>query len=111
MHNYVIRSILLIFLWTASGICQTLDNTTLYGTFVDAEDGHPIPEVLVRVAAEKIERVYPDQAFAHATATDTKGTFLLTIPNESQFTTLSHSWHSIHSIKRNAYARRCPQKT
>ena len=84
MQNYVIRSILLLFLWTASGICQTLDNTTLYGTFVDAEDGHPIPEVLVRVAAEKIERVYPDQAFAHATATDTKGTFSLTVPNESQ---------------------------
>ena len=84
MQNYIIRSILLLFLYTASGICQTPDSTTLHGTFVDAQDGHPIPEVLVRVAAEKIERVYPDQAFAHATATDTKGAFSLTIPNENQ---------------------------
>ena len=84
MQNYIIRSIVLLFLYTASGICQTPDNTTLHGTFVDAQDGRPIPEVLVRVAAEKIEHVYPDQAFAHATATDTKGAFSLTIPNEDQ---------------------------
>ena len=84
MQKYIIYSILLLFLSTASGICQTPDNTTLHGTFVDAENGHPISEILVRVAAEKIERVYPDQEFAHATATDTKGTFSLTIPNENQ---------------------------
>ena len=84
MQNYTIRLILLLFLYTASGICQTPDNTTLHGTFVDAQDGRPIPEVLVRVAAEKIERVYPDQEFAHATATDTNGAFSLTIPNENQ---------------------------
>ena len=84
MQNYIIRSILLLFLYTASGICQTPDNTTLHGTFVDAQDGHPIPEVFVRVAAEKIARVYPNQAFAHATATDTQGAFSLTIPNENQ---------------------------
>ena len=83
-NTLIIRSILLLFLWTASGICQTPDSTTFHGTFVDAEDGHPIPEILVRVAAEKIERVYPDREFAHATVTDTKGTFSLTIPNESQ---------------------------
>ena len=83
-NTLIIRSILLIFLWTASGICQTPDNTTFHGTFVDAEDGHPISEILVRVAAEKIERVYPDREFAHATVTDTKGTFSLTISNESQ---------------------------
>ena len=84
MQNYIIRSILLLFLYTTSGICQTPDNTTLHGTCVDAQDGRPIPEVLVRVAAEKIERVYPDQEFAYATATDTKGAFSLTIPNENQ---------------------------
>ena len=83
-NTLIIHSILLLFLWGSSGICQTPDNITFHGTFVDAEDGHPIPEVLVRVAAEKIEHVYPDQEFAHATATDTKGTFSLTIPNESQ---------------------------
>ena len=83
-NTLIIRSILLLFLWTASGICQTPDNTTFHGTFVDAEDGHPISEILVRVAAEKIEWVYPDREFAHATVTDTKGTFSLTISNESQ---------------------------
>ncbi|RKU21252.1 hypothetical protein C6500_07235, partial [Candidatus Poribacteria bacterium] len=81
MQNYIIRSILLLCLYTASGICQTPDNTTFHGTCVDAQDGRPIPEVLVRVAAEKIESVYPDQEFAHATATDTKGAFSLTVPN------------------------------
>ena len=83
-NTLIIRSILLLFLWTASGICQTPDSTTFHGTFVDAEDGHPVSEILVRVAAEKIERVYPDREFAHATVTDTKGTFSLTISNESQ---------------------------
>jgi len=84
MQNYIIRSILLLFLYIASGICQTPDNTTFHGTCVDAQDGRPIPEVLVRVAAERIERVYPNQEFAHATATDTKGAFSLTISNENQ---------------------------
>ena len=83
-NTLIIRSILLLFLWTALGICQIPASTTFHGTFVDAEDGHPIPEVLVRVAAEKIARVYPDREFAHATVTDTKGTFSLTIPSESQ---------------------------
>ena len=84
MRNYIIRSILLFVLYIASGICQTPDNITLHGRLVDAQDGRPIPEVLVRVAAEKIEHVYPDQEFAHATATDTKGAFSLTIPNLNQ---------------------------
>ena len=84
MQNYIIRSILLLVLYIASGICQTPDNITFHGRLVDAQDGRPIPEVLVRLAAEKIERVYPDQAFAHATATDTKGAFSLTIPNLNQ---------------------------
>ncbi len=83
-NTLIIHLILLHFLCTVSGICQAPDNTTFHGTFVAAEDGHPIAEVLVRLAAEKIERVYPDREFAHATATDTKGTFSLTIPNESQ---------------------------
>ena len=77
--------LLLLFLWTASGICQVPpDNTTFYGTFVDAQDECPIPGVLVRLAAEKIERVYPDREFAHATVTDAEGTFSLTIPSENQ---------------------------
>ena len=85
-NTSITRSILLlIFLWTGSGICQTLpDNTTFYGTFVDTQDGHPIPEVLVRVDAEKIEQAYPDREFAHATVTDAKGTFSITIPSENQ---------------------------
>lgn len=85
-NTHIIRSILLIlFLWTVSGICQTPPNsTTFYGTFIDAQDGHPIPEVLVRVDAEKIEQVYPDREFAHATVTDAKGTFSLIIPSENQ---------------------------
>ena len=82
--NIIRLILLLLLLCTAAGICQTPDNTTLYGTFVDAEDGHPIANVLVRVAAEKIARVYPDQAYTHKTATDTKGNFSLSIPNDSE---------------------------
>ena len=84
-NTCIIHSVLLLlFLWTVSGICETPDNTTFYGTFVDVQNERPIPEVLVRVAAEKIEHVYPDREFAHATVTDTKGTFVLTIPSENQ---------------------------
>ncbi len=84
MQNYISRSILFLFLYTASGICQTPDNITFHGRIVDAQDGQPIPEVLVRIAAEKIDRVYPDQEFAHAMATDIKGAFSLTIPKANQ---------------------------
>ena len=35
----------------------------------------------MRIAPEKIEHVYPDQEFAHATVTDAKGTFSLTLPS------------------------------
>ena len=84
MQNYIMRSLLLLCFYTTSGICQTPHNTTFHGVCVDAQDERPIPEVLVRVAAEKIECVYPDQAFAHATTTDTKGAFSLTIPNLNQ---------------------------
>lgn len=83
MQNYIIHSILLLFLGTISGICQTPE-TTFHGTFLDAQDGHPIPEVLVRIAVEKIEQVYPDREFAHATVTDANGTFSLVIPNGNQ---------------------------
>ena len=79
------RSILLLlFLYTASGICQTPDSGHLHGTCVDAKTGQPIPDVLVRVAPEKIERVYPNREFKHATVTDAEGTFSLTIPNAPQ---------------------------
>ena len=77
--------LLLLFFSTVFGICQTpLDNTTFHGTFIDAQDGRPIPEVLVRVAPEEIEHVYPDRKFAHATVTDAEGTFSLTIPSENR---------------------------
>jgi hypothetical protein len=86
MNNALMTCLILFmfFLGTASGICQIPDSITFHGTFVDIQDGHPIPEVLVRVAAEKIEHVYPDQEFAHATVTDTEGAFSLAISNESQ---------------------------
>lgn len=77
--------IFLLFFSTASGICQTPQpGATLQGTLIDAENGQPIPDVLVRAAPEKIESVYPNRDFAHATATDAEGTFSLTIPNEPQ---------------------------
>ena len=86
MRNYIACSILMLFFLCCNvvGICQTSDNITLYGTFIDAENGHPITDVLVRVAAEEISHVYPDQEYAHKTATDTNGNFSLTIPNESR---------------------------
>lgn len=80
----MIRSILLLLLFTTAGICQTPNNLSLHGTFVDAENGQPIHEVLVRAAPEKIERLYPDREFAHATVTDTNGSFSITIPNDPQ---------------------------
>ena len=76
--------LLLLFFTTTTGICQTPEGATLHGTFVDAENGQPIPDVLVRADAEKIARVYPDREFEHATATGTDGTFSLTIPNTPQ---------------------------
>ena len=75
---------LLLFLYIPAGICQTSDTASLHGRFVDAQNGQPIPDVLVRAAPEKIKSVHPDREFAHATATDTDGTFALTIPNTSQ---------------------------
>ena len=77
--------LLLLFHWTGFGICQTPpDNTTVYGTFIDAQDGCPIPGVLVRIAPEEIEHVYPDREFAHATVTDARGNFSLTVPSENR---------------------------
>ena len=81
-HTRVTHSILLLFFCATTGICQTPNSTSVHGTLVDAENGHPIADVLVRVAPEEIGRVYPDREFAHATATDAKGAFSLTIPNE-----------------------------
>ncbi len=82
---YIIRLISLLFFFTATvGICETPNTASIHGTFVDAEDRHPIPDVLVRVAPEKTAHVYPDREFEHATATGEDGTFSLTIPNEPQ---------------------------
>ena len=79
------RLIFLLFFFTATtGICETSNTASIHGTFIDAEDGHPIPDVLVRAAPEKTAHVYPDREFEHATATGNDGTFSLTIPNEPQ---------------------------
>ena len=75
---------LLLFFTVTTGICETSNTASVHGTFVDAEDGHPIPDVLVRVSPEKTAHVYPDREFEHATATGEDGTFSLTIPNEPQ---------------------------
>ena len=87
--------LLLLFFTTPVGICQTPDGASLHGTCVDAENGQPIPDVLVRADAEKMARVYPDRDFEHATATDANGTFSLTIPNDPQ-TYYAFSLMAIH---------------
>lgn len=87
--------LLLFFTTTAVGICQTPNSASLHGTFVDAENGQPIPEVLVRADAEKIASVYPDRDFEHATATDANGSFSLKIPNDPQ-TYYAFSLMAIH---------------
>lgn len=57
---------------------------SLHGTFVDAENRQPIAGLLVRVASEKRDSVYPDRDFAHETETAADGTFFLTTPNDAQ---------------------------
>ncbi len=84
MNNITYLILLLLFFTTATGICQTPDGASLHGTCVDAENGQPIPDILVRADAEKIASVYPNRDFEHATATDANGTFSLTIPNAPQ---------------------------
>lgn len=78
----IIYSILMSLFFIATGICQTPDSATLHGTFVDAENGQPIPDVLVRADTEKLASVYPNREFKHATATTADGAFSLTIPND-----------------------------
>ncbi len=87
--------LLLFFTTTAVGICQTPNSASLHGTFIDAENGQPIPDVLVRADAEKIASVYPNRDFEHATATDANGSFSLTIPNDPQ-TYYAFSLMAIH---------------
>ena len=100
------RLILQILFFTATvGICQTPNGVSIHGTFVDAETEQPIPDVLVRVAPEKIERVYPDRDFEHATATGTDGTFSLKIPNEPQ-TYYAFSLMIIHPRYQSKHLRR-----
>ena len=72
MNNITYLILLLLFFPTTVGICQTPDGAFLYGTCVDAENGQPIPDVLLRADAEKMARVYPDRDFEHATATGTQ---------------------------------------
>ena len=57
---------------------------SLHGTFVDAENRQPIAGVLVRVASEKRDSVYPDRDFARETETAADGTFSLATPNDAQ---------------------------
>ena len=57
---------------------------SLHGTFVDAENRQPIAGLLVRVASEKRNSVYPDRDFAHETETDARGTFSITTLNDAQ---------------------------
>ena len=57
---------------------------SLYGTFVDAENRQPIAGLLVRVASEKRDSVYPDRDFARETETAADGTFSLATPNDAQ---------------------------
>jgi len=89
MNTITLWVLILLCLRAISGICETPDSliqrgVSLHGSFVDADGGHPISGVLVRVASEKIESVYPDRDFIHETETDAEGTFWLTIPNEQQ---------------------------
>lgn len=95
MNNTIYLILLLLFFTTTAGICQTPDGASLHGTCVDAENGQPIPDVLVRADAEKIASVYPNRDFEHATATDANGTFSLTIPNDPQ-TYYAFSLMAIH---------------
>ena len=76
----IIYSILLSFFFIATGICQIPDSASLHGTCVDAENGQPIPDVLVRADAEKLASVYPNREFEHATATAADGGFFTEDP-------------------------------
>ena len=82
MNNTTHLILLLLLFSTTAGICEAPNGASLHGTFIDAANGQPISDVLVRAAAEKIAQVYPDCEFEHATATGDDGTFSLTIPNE-----------------------------
>ena len=95
MKNITYLILLLLFFASTTGICQAPDSATLRGTFIDAENGQPVPDVLVRADAEKIARVYPSRDFEHATATDANGSFSLTIPNDPQ-TYYAFSLMAIH---------------
>ena len=77
----IIYSILLSLFFIATGICEVPEGASVSGTFVDAENGQPISDILVRAAAEKIASVYPNREFEHVTATTADGAFSLTIPN------------------------------
>ena len=95
MNNTTYLILLLLFFAPATGICQAPNGATLHGTFIDAENGQPIPDVLVRADTEKVARVYPSRDFEHATATGTDGIFSLTIPKDPQ-TYYAFSLMAIH---------------
>ena len=88
---------------------------SLHGSFVDAENGNPISEVLVNVASEKSESIYSDGEFTHEAETNTNGEFRLTTPNDPEiyyaFTLIAshpgyqtHRWQWEMTPDKNVYA-------
>lgn len=56
---------------------------SIQGRIVDSKNGQPVSEVVVSVASEKSDSLYPDGQFLHDTKTDINGAFQITTPNES----------------------------
>jgi len=87
---------------------------SLQGRFVDAKNKQPISDVVISVASEVKDTVYPESSFAHSTETNTNGEFRLTIPNDSDIyhaITLiashpryqTHRWQWELSLNKNIY--------
>lgn len=88
---------------------------SLQGRFVDAQKKQPISDVVISVASEVKDTVYPESSFAHSTETNTNGEFRVTIPNDSDiyyaFTLIAshpryqtHRWQWKLSPNKNVYA-------
>ncbi|MDE0484744.1 MAG: carboxypeptidase-like regulatory domain-containing protein [Candidatus Poribacteria bacterium] len=87
---------------------------SLQGRFVAAKNKQPISNVVISVASEVKDTVYPESSFAHSTETNTNGEFRLTIPNDSDiyyaFTVIAshpryqtHRWRWELSPNKNVY--------
>ena len=88
---------------------------SLQGRFVDAENKQPISDIVISVASEVKDTVYPESSSAHSTETNTNGEFRLTIPNDPEtyyaFTVIAshpryqtHRWQWELSPNKNVYA-------